>query len=183
MPQCLPFSTFPGCVLTLTVLSAPNGFQQIDNTRDNWWCGDVGGDVMEVNFAKQWRDNAKMPYSFSPLGTGTSPTLANMDGVPAGPKIPLVGYPAFFDTAGKKRAANEWRELFALGSASRYLPRVVIDWGKKHPDDPRVPEALYLAIRAMRYGSSDALSHDAFAMLHEKYPQSEWAKKSPFWYK
>ena len=158
-------------------------FQQIDNTRDNWWCGDVGGDVMEVNFAKQWRDNAKMPYSFSPLGTGTSPTLANMDGVPAGPKIPLVGYPAFFDTAGKKRAANEWRELFALGSASRYLPRVVIDWGKKHPDDPRVPEALYLAIRAMRYGSSDALSHDAFAMLHEKYPQSEWAKKSPFWYK
>ena len=98
-------------------------------------------------------------------------------------RSPLVGYPAFFDTAGKKRAANEWRELFALGSASRYLPRVVIDWGKKHPDDPRVPEALYLAIRAMRYGSSDALSHDAFAMLHEKYPQSEWAKKSPFWYK
>ena len=46
-------------------------FQVIDNTRDNWWCGDVGGDVMEVNFAKQWRDNAKMPYSFSPLGTGT----------------------------------------------------------------------------------------------------------------
>jgi hypothetical protein len=158
-------------------------FQQIDNTRDNWWCGDVGGDVMEVNFAKQWRDNEKMPYSFSPLGTGTSSTLANVDGVPAGPKIPLVGYPAFLDAADKKRAAAEWRELFALGSASRYLPRVVIDWGKKHPDDPRVPEALYLAIRAMRYGSSNELSHAAFAMLHEKYPQSEWAKKSPFWYK
>jgi hypothetical protein len=158
-------------------------FQQIDNTRDNWWCGDVGGDVMEVNFAKQWRDNEKMPYAFLHPGTGASAVSVSTDGGPTGPKLPLVGYPAFFNAADKKRAAAEWRELFALGSASRYLPRVVLDWGKKHPDDPRVPEALYLAIRAMRYGSSNELSHDAFAMLHEKYPQSEWAKKSPFWYK
>jgi hypothetical protein len=158
-------------------------FQQIDNTRDNWWCGDVGGDVMEVNFAKQWRDSEKTPYAFLHLGTGTSAAPATTDGGLAGPKLPLVGYPAFFDAADKKRADAEWRELFALGSASRYLPRVVITWGKKHPDDPRVPEALYLAIRAMRYGSSNELSHAAFLLLHQNYPQSEWAKKSPFWYK
>ena len=158
-------------------------FQAIDNTRDNWWCGDVGGDVMEVNFTKQWRDNEKMPYAFLHPGTGTSAAPATTDGQLAGPKLPLVGYPAFLDAAGKKRADAEWRSLFALGSASRYLPRVVIAWGKKHPDDLRVPEALYLAIRAMRYGSSNELSHAAFLLLHQNYPQSEWAKKSPFWYK
>jgi hypothetical protein len=102
--------------------------------------------------------------------------------VTIGPPVPSVGFPAILDAAEKQRAAAEWRELSALGSASHYLPRVVIEWGKKHPSDPRVPEALYLAIRAMRYGSSNEWSHEAFTLLHKDYPKSEWAKQTPYWF-
>lgn len=101
---------------------------------------------------------------------------------PAGRYATSMAFPAFLDAAEKQRAADEWRDLQALGAAADYLPRVVIDWGKNHPGDARVPEALSLSIRAMRYGSSNALSHEAFLMLHRNYPHSEWAEQTPFWY-
>jgi hypothetical protein len=129
-------------------------FEEIDSFRENWWCGDGSG--------------------FTPAG---------MEWVPIGPKLPSVGFPAILDAAEKQRAAAEWRELSALGSASHYLPRVVIEWAKKHPGDPRVPEALHLAIRAMRYGSSNEWSREAFTLLHKNYPNSEWAKQTPYWFK
>jgi hypothetical protein len=94
-----------------------------------------------------------------------------------------VGFPDFLSAAEKQSASVENGELSALGPASQYLPRVVIDWGKKHPHDPRVPEALYLAIRAVRYGSSNEWNHEAFLLLHQNYPNSEWAKKTPYWFK
>ena len=74
----------------------------------------------------------------------------------------------------------------SYGSAPLYLPRIVIEWAKKHPDDTRVPEALHLAVRATRYGCDDVVknpySHEAFNLLHHNYPKSEWAKKTPFWF-
>lgn len=157
-------------------------FQEIDSLRENWWCGDMGGDVVEINFEKCWREDGKGPLAFQAVpAAGTTP--AHWEPVPTGPSLTSAGFPAFLSAAEKQRAATEWRELYALGTASRYLPRVVIDWGKKHPNDPRVPEALYLAIRAMRYGSSNELSHEAFLLLHQNYPKSEWARKTPFWFK
>jgi hypothetical protein len=157
-------------------------FQEIDGLRENWWCGDMGGDVVEINFEKCWREDGKGPLAFQAVpAAGTTP--AHWEPVPTGPSLTSAGFPAFLSAAEKQRAATEWRELYALGTASRYLPRVVIDWGKKHPNDPRVPEALYLAIRAMRYGSSNELSHEAFLLLQQNYPKSEWARKTPFWFK
>lgn len=157
-------------------------FQEIDSIRDNWWCGDVGGDVVEFNYEKCWREDRKVPWGFDVPASGSTP--AREETVPiVGLQLPSVGFPAFLSATEKQRAASEWHELYALGSASRYLPRVVIDWGKKHPNDPRVPEALHLTIRAMRYGSSNELSHEAFLLLHQNYPESEWAKQTPYWFK
>jgi len=138
-------------------------FGKIDDYRDNWWCKDVG-ESNQSNFNKSngtsWRENAE----------------AN----------PIVSFPAFLDTGEKDRATKEWREVRSFGIASRYLPRIVAEWATQHPDDPRVPEALHLAVRATRYGCDDGkpnnLSQAAFTILHKNYPRSEWAKKTPFWF-
>jgi len=68
-----------------------------------------------------------------------------------------------------------------------YLCREAIAWARKRPTDPRVPEALHLAVRASRFRDKDAdtgkYSQQAFALLHSRYPKSEWTAKTPYWYK
>jgi hypothetical protein len=63
----------------------------------------------------------------------------------------------------------------------------VVNWGNTKPDDPRVPEALYLAVRATRYGctndSTGKFSKQAYDLLHKNYPKSTWAEKTKYWYK
>ena len=62
--------------------------------------------------------------------------------------------------------------------------RLVIEWAKKHPNDPRVPEALHRAVKSARYGcTSGELSRQAFQLLHKRYPNSSWAKKTKYWYR
>jgi len=155
-------------------------FQQIDSLRDNWWFADVGSNMFYPNFEKTWEESAR---ALSQPATASGSTPALTEGETTGPMVTSTEFPAILDKAERQRGAAEWRELHALGSASRYLPRVVIDWGKKHPSDPRVPEALHLAIRAMRYGSSNEWSREAFTLLHKNYPNSEWAKQTPYWFK
>jgi hypothetical protein len=62
----------------------------------------------------------------------------------------------------------------------------VIEWSKQNPRDPRVPEALHLAVRATRYGQADPettnYSRAAYTLLHRRYPGSPWAKKTPYWF-
>jgi outer membrane protein assembly factor BamD (BamD/ComL family) len=63
----------------------------------------------------------------------------------------------------------------------------VIQWANSHPADPRVPEALHLAVKTTRYGCTDKdsarWSKAAFDVLHNKYPNSPWTKKTPYWFK
>jgi len=97
----------------------------------------------------------------------------------------MYQFPDFLDQAQQKIAAEEWQQLSNLGAAPSYLSRHVLDWAQKHPDDPRVPEALHLAVRSTRYGCVDAAtsySKQAFQLLHRRYPDSSWAKKTPYWY-
>ena len=134
---------------------------KIDDYRDNWWCADVGGNPAEINYYKQ---NAQYP----------TPRQG-----------PAVDYPAFLSSVQKQQAAVEWKHLHSLGIAQRYLPRVVIAWAKTHPQDPRVPEALHYAERAVRYGCDDGKGNlygrDVFRLLHKNYPGSEWARETRFW--
>jgi len=60
-------------------------------------------------------------------------------------------------------------------------------WLRDHPEDPRLPEALHLAVRSTRWGQGDeqnsSVSRAAFLFLHKHYPNSEWTKKTTYWFK
>lgn len=89
----------------------------------------------------------------------------------------------------KQQKAEAHKELVALlpfDNGSNYLSKIAIEWANGHPEDPRVPEALYRTVRSTRYGcamdKSRNFSREAFQILHRKYPKSEWTKKTPYWY-
>ena len=74
-----------------------------------------------------------------------------------------------------------------LGNAPNYLCRTAIDWANKNPTDPRSPEALHLAVKSTRYGCTDKetgrWSKAAFDLLHKRYPNTNWAKETKYWFK
>jgi hypothetical protein len=129
---------------------------KIDDYRDNWWC-EYGRKVDPDN----------------------PPIKRVVEGA--------VASPAFLSATQKAAASTEWKRLVALGTAPNYLCVQSIKWANLKPDDPRPPEALHLAVRATRYGCTNeqtgALSKQAYDLLHRKYPKSEWAQKTKYWFK
>ncbi len=70
---------------------------------------------------------------------------------------------------GEELGASVWDEVLAYASA--------------HARDPRAPEALYWLVHVARYGHShDHLSHRAFDVLHQRYPNSSWAKRTRYYF-
>ncbi len=95
--------------------------------------------------------------------------------------------PPFLSPADTEEAARERTRLAALGCAGSYLAGRAVEYARANPEDPRVPEALHLAVRATRYGCTDdntgKHSKQAFDLLHQRYPSSPWTKKMPYWFK
>ncbi len=100
--------------------------------------------------------------------------------------------PLFLRPEEKAQAATEAAALKKLPAASILLSRQALAFAREHPDDPRVPEALAMSVRAMHYGC-DSYGNDAdavrkttgkavFELLHQRYPQSDWTKKTPYYY-
>jgi len=90
----------------------------------------------------------------------------------------------FFSTDERTRGQAEWKRLSETPPAPEYLAGQTVEWVRNNPNDPRAPEALHLAVRAVRYGcgATKGASKEAFQLLHEKYPNSEWARKTRYWY-
>jgi hypothetical protein len=137
---------------------------QIDNYRDNWWC------------------------ALDPATLGTSREGDRL----STPLEILYRSPQdhtfeFLSTTQTHAARHEMQRLATLGPAPNYLSQQVTAWAQRTSDDPRVPEALYLAVRATRFGCTDAdtgtFSKAAFDLLHQRYPKSTWAQKTKYWYK
>ena len=130
--------------------------RDIDSYRDNWWC---------------------VHTPEPPQGAGEQKTGA----------AAKVFRPAFPNERQRLLAAREDARVNSLGTAPNYLSRLAIEFATKSPVDPRAPEALHLAVRSTRYGCTNeqttALSKVAHALLHKRYPKSEWAKKTPYWFK
>ncbi|MFL6216218.1 MAG: hypothetical protein ACJ74J_20210 [Blastocatellia bacterium] len=128
---------------------------KIDDYRDNWWC-EYGRKVDPDN-----------------------PPVKRVEATTASP--------TFLTAAQKTTASSEWKRLVALGTAPNYLCAQMVKWASLNPDDPRAPEALHLAVRSTRYGCTNeqtgALSKQAYDLLHRKYPKSEWAQKTKYWFK
>ncbi len=151
-----------------TGVSRETALNKIDNYRDNWWC---------VPEETGKRDPAEAAQ-FAPHPLSKPLRALYPEGKPAAP--------AFLDAGQKTKGQEDWKELQHLGVAPNYFAQEVLAWGKQHPDDPRVPEALSLAVRSTRYGCTDkatgGLSKAAFELLHGQYPKTEWAKKTRYWY-
>lgn len=94
---------------------------------------------------------------------------------------------AFLTAPQKQAAANENARLKALGTAPNYLCQQAIAWSDRDPNNPRVPEALALAVKATRYGCTDQEtgknSKAAFDVLKKRYPNTTWAQMTKYWYK
>jgi len=92
----------------------------------------------------------------------------------------------FLSVDQKDKAREEWLELSKAPAAPDYLATQTVEWARSHRDDPRVPEALHLAVLATRYGCGSAEtgphSQQAFQLLHQNYPNSEWARKTKYFY-
>lgn len=56
-----------------------------------------------------------------------------------------------------------------------------------YPEGEMGPEALHRVVEATHYGPADGkkskeYSKQAFDILHRRYPNSEWTKKTKYWY-
>jgi len=82
-------------------------------------------------------------------------------------------------------AAAERNKLKGMGSAKSFLGKRVLAWAKESPDDPRIPEALFIALKAnegYKYGCEswerdEEIMKEAETLLREKYLGSAWTAK------
>jgi hypothetical protein len=136
--------------------------KKIDDFRDNWWCPlKVGQDA---------------PDYYRVASTLPEPLLSLYpDG---GPKAQILS------PDQQARGQSEWGRLSEMPPAPEYLAGETVEWVKSHHADPRAAEALHLSVRAVRYGcaAKKGASKEAFQLLHRKYPNSEWARKTKYWY-
>jgi len=124
------------------------------------------------------------------MGT-TQPWCSSVTGAwrdnPEGASPPQVPPSAAFLTPGQaKQSAIEHAVLDRADSQANYYVTVALDFAQKHPDDPRVPESLSRAVkntdRNCNNARTSALSKKAFSLLHNKYPNTSWAKNTKYWY-
>lgn len=96
------------------------------------------------------------------------------------PSLPL------FLEEHRQAAAEENEALDALGSGPSWMLRTILDHARSQPNDPRVPEALSLAILGTRWSCGDAntsaLARRAHALLQKQYGATQWAKETKYWY-
>jgi hypothetical protein len=102
------------------------------------------------------------------------------------PKPGVPGAP-FLSAADRQLVAAQAEKLRSVATGPDWLAAQTLAFADRHPQDPRVPKALYLAVRTTRYGCTDAQTGDfskrAFDLLHRRYPHSPWAAKTPYWFK
>src|SRR5579884_233085 len=139
---------------------------RIDTFRDNWWCS----------------HSKSVPPPTESLSWITPEVSAALGHV-YGEKPPQ----ALFLTQDQKRAAEaDTKAVDAAPAGPNFLAERTLAWANAHPDDPRLPEALHLVVRATRYGCTDdrtqQYSRRAFDLLHRRFPASQWTKKTPYWF-
>ncbi len=139
---------------------------KIDNYRDNWWC------PMDIPIELDSRANQDGDYSHTPNLLLSSASDVTPDFLAA-------------DSSGE--ASAEFKKLGALSAATDFLGGIVVQYADSHRDDSRVPEALHNVVRSGHFGCTDVntwkTTRTAFRMLHLRYPRSEWAKRTPTWFK
>jgi hypothetical protein len=141
---------------------------RLDNLRDNWWCPlTLGVDFELPNFLKVNR---------RPGGAAEQPQPP-----------PQPTFAPFLSQAERDKTKEELDRLASLDSGPDFLGRRLMAWARRHPDDPRVPGALYTVVRLPHLGcpttQTGEFSRAAFRLLHARYPNTPEAKKTKYWYR
>ena len=80
-------------------------------------------------------------------------------------------------------ATYEWEQPRPVPAGALSLWDEALAYARAHPRDPRSPETLYRLIRVARWGGNhNHLGRRAFQLLHRRYPDSDWARRSPYYY-
>lgn len=100
---------------------------------------------------------------------------------------PPASFPEFLSAGERQGLAAERAALVEVGSAANYLAGEAVNWARAEPKNPLVAEALALAVEGTRWGAcysddTGARSKLAFQTLHKLFPNSEWAKRTKYWY-
>lgn len=148
-------------------------FNTIDSFQDNWWCSFAP--------AKQGQQDENFVRNYYKMFATPSRPLQLV--YPGG----VVSSPHFLSDQDRADAEKEIAALATLPSAPRWLGQSAVVWAKAHPEDQRVPEALHHVVTAWRYGCTESdgvnYSKEAFDILHSRYANDEWTKKTPYWFK
>jgi hypothetical protein len=127
----------------------------IDSIRGNWWCNEIESDKGISSYDHE-------DFEYPPV------------------------YPNFLTAAQKTAAEREQRQLISSGNSATFLARRAVEFANKNPKHPQTPEILHLAVRSTRYGCTDEetlkFSKQAFDILHKRYPNSPWTKKTPYFF-
>jgi hypothetical protein len=150
---------FPGIKPYVTVgVGRSTPLNEIDSYRDNYWCDEPP----------------------------TSTAYAANESTDAKPTAKPLTPPEFLK-ASQTLATRQANAIHGLGTGPDYLCRIAIEWTEKNPNDPRAPEALHLAVRSTRYGCTDKdtgrWSKAAYDLLHQRYPNTVWARNTKYWFK
>jgi hypothetical protein len=169
---------FPGLEPYIVTEERPTPIRQISGSGESWW--DVGGPPCV--YPRFFPGDDAPPKPSDPLTIWPQLDAEFLPLYPNG----HVRRPAFLTAKDLEIATRESRQLAGLGPAPDYLSKEAIDWANAHPDDPRAPEALSLAVRSTRWGCVDKetghLSKTAFEMLRSRYPKSTWARETKYWF-
>lgn len=136
-------------------------FSHFDDFRNNWWC-------------KPW-DQSQETVNEKPK--------------------PLPP-PSFIPAADEALGQAQYERIQQLPESAALIGQRVIDYATAHPDDALVPEALALTVRATHYACQPFVTNQqgqttseytpvskaAFQLLHRRYPNSNWTKKTPYYY-
>jgi hypothetical protein len=183
-PGLRPFMTGGQRRMTLDWSASPppatyDALSDVDELRDNWWCGLSPSPALVGTFVTF---GAYQPGIYARTGRRLDPITASLYDDPS-----IVPWPAFVTAEERARVEREWKTLAAIGAAPDYLGNEVLAWAAAHPTDARLAEALHRVVRATRSGctgeKTGEVSKAAFTVLHTRFPASEWAKKTPYWFR
>lgn len=101
-------------------------------------------------------------------------------------EVPKVVFKPSFLTAEELATAHRERAaLQALNDAKSFLGKQVLEWARTSPLDPRLPEALFIAVKAnsqYKYGCNgweydEKTKNAAEALLRHRYAHNPWTAK------
>jgi len=99
--------------------------------------------------------------------------------------LKVVPAPKFLTAAQIAQAQAEYKSMLGIPDAKSYLGKRVLEWAKNSSDDPRLPEALFIAVKAnqvYKYGCSgwqndEETLKELTTILETRYPNSSWSAK------